>query len=146
MRPSALTVLTSIASCICILAAAVPLSACSGSASTTSTITWGDLQKNGAPEFGSICSACHGKTGGGGFGPPVLGNNANLWKYYTAKGLLDFLSIAMPFNAPGSLTPQQYLNDMGFLLVGNGYASTGQLFVEKDLVHFTLPEPTAPPA
>ena len=144
MKLDAKTVMLSIVSCLSIVAVAVCLPACSSSPATSS-VTWGDLHTGGETEFSTLCALCHGKNGEGGFGPPVIGNNANLWKYYTAQGLLDFISVAMPFNAPGSLTHQQYLNEMGYLLVSNAYVLPGQPFVENGLVNFTLPEPTAPP-
>lgn len=56
---------------------------------------------------------------GVGKSPPLLGNQANLSKYDTAIGLLDFMSHDMPFSSPGDLTHQDYLKILCYLLIHN---------------------------
>lgn len=70
--------------------------------------------------FANICARCHGARGQGLVGPAIIGTNANLRKFNTAQGLYNFISIAMPFDAPGSLSRREYLQAMSFLLIENG--------------------------
>ena len=76
------------------------------------------LSQAGKTVFASSCR-CHGDKGQGGNGPAIIGPNANLGKYATAKGLLTFISTIMPASAPGSLPSQSYLQLLAFLLVEN---------------------------
>ena len=87
----------------------------------------------GQAVFSSSRARCHGANGQGVTGPAVIGPNANLVKYSTAKGLLDFISTAMPLNAPASLPHPDYLNLLCYLLVQNNYASPTTPFSESGL-------------
>jgi mono/diheme cytochrome c family protein len=71
--------------------------------------------------FADKCAVCHGQQGQGVTGPAIIGLSAGLEKYNTGQGLFDYISGAMPKNAPGSLTNQQYLEVVAFLLLENGY-------------------------
>ena len=52
-------------------------------------------------------------------GPAIIGARANLSKYRTARDLLDYTSSLMPQNAPGSLSPEAYLQVTAYTLVQN---------------------------
>jgi mono/diheme cytochrome c family protein len=83
------------------------------------------LAQTGNTVYASSCVRCHGDKGQGVTGPAVIGANANLAKYTTAKGLYDYLSTAMPAFAPGSLPAQSYLQLLAYLLVENKFVLPG---------------------
>ncbi len=82
------------------------------------------LSQAGKTVFASSCR-CHGDKGQGVNGPAIIGPNANLGKYATAKALLTFISTIMPASAPGSLPSQSYLQLLAFLLVENKIVAPG---------------------
>jgi cytochrome c len=107
------------------------LGGCSApAASPTSSAgpTFGQSADAGKTVYAATCTGCHGASGQGGTAPALIGSGANLGKYTNAQGLLDFMSVSMPFSAPGSLTRQQYLDLLSFLLVQNNYVSAGTAF------------------
>jgi mono/diheme cytochrome c family protein len=133
------------------------LAACSSSGTTTSTAsttsttstvattsttsgapTAGDLAASGQGVFSTHCSSCHGNNGQGVTAPAVIGSDQALAKYKTAQGLLSFISTNMPFNAPGSLSSQQYLELLAYLLVQNNFVSSGQAMDSASLGSITL--------
>jgi polar amino acid transport system substrate-binding protein len=97
----------------------------SSSAQSAGGTTFGQAGDAGKTVFAGSCVRCHGNNGQGTTAPAVIGSSANLGKYNTAQGLLDFIRVSMPFNAPGSLSSQDYLNVLSFLLVQNNYVSSG---------------------
>jgi hypothetical protein len=56
--------------------------------------------------------------------PAVIGANA-LTRFADGQAVYDFMHKAMPFNAPGSLTPEQYLQLTAFLLEQNDLLPKG---------------------
>ncbi len=117
---------------------ALVVSACSKSPPATATQTFGQLADAGRSVFASRCAQCHGDNGQGLNAPAVIGSNANLGKYNTAQGLLDYIDVTMPFNAPGSLSSQEYSNVLGFLLVQNNYVSASTAFDSNQLKNILL--------
>ena len=101
-------------------------SSTTSAASTSGPATAGQLAASGQAVFSSYCSRCHGSNGQGGTGPTIIGTGQSLDKYSTAQGLYSFISTVMPANAPGSLSSQQYLEVTAYLLLQNGYVSSGQ--------------------
>ncbi|MBI2830602.1 MAG: hypothetical protein HYX81_05535 [Chloroflexi bacterium] len=98
----------------------------------------GRLAEGGKVTMANICSKCHGDRGQGGIGPAIIGANATLQKFETAKGLFDYVRIAMPLEAPGSLTQQQYLEVMSFLILQNGFADAGRTINPNGLEELLL--------
>ncbi len=76
------------------------------------------LAAGGEEVYAAECAECHGEQGEGLVGPALLGG-ANLAAYNTARGLYDYVHLAMPQDAPGSLTDQQYLEVVAFMLLEN---------------------------
>jgi cytochrome c len=128
-----------------IILAVVFVFSCSKAATTTTPATttpagstFGSLSQAGQTVFTNVCTVCHGASGQGGTGPALIGSGSNLAKYNTAKGLLDFISTAMPQNAPGSLSHPDYLSVLSYLLVQNNFASPTTAFNEGDLANIAL--------
>jgi cytochrome c len=69
--------------------------------------------------YAQSCAKCHGDKGQGGTGPIVIGGSKRIASYQTTQRLYDYVSRTMPFDAPGSLTPDQYWNVIAYLLDEN---------------------------
>ena len=117
----------------CSAAPAVPAPASTANTASAAAASYGQFAAAGKTLFTGHCAKCHGDNGQGVTAPAIIGAGSNLAKYNTARGLLNFIEVAMPFDAPGSLSQQDYLNLMAFLLVQNNYLAaatpfdTGQL-------------------
>jgi hypothetical protein len=70
--------------------------------------------------------------------PALWGSSAKLARYNTAQGLSSFISTAMPQNSPGSLTHQQYLNVLAYILLQANDVSGSTAFDEGQLSGITL--------
>ncbi|MBI4789012.1 MAG: cytochrome c [Chloroflexi bacterium] len=90
-------------------------------APTVAGPTAGQLGDAGKAVFANRCASCHGQNGQGVTAPANIGPNANLQKFSTAKGLYDYVSVSMPQDAPGGLSPQEYLQLVSYLLVENKF-------------------------
>lgn len=112
--------------------------ATSASSTATGGQTYGQFANAGKTVYANKCAKCHGDNGQGVTGPAVIGSNAHLDKYNTAQGLLSFINTSMPFDAPGSLSSQDYLNVLGFLLVQNNYVSANTAFDQNQLNNIQL--------
>ncbi len=133
---------------ILILALAMGMGACGSSYSssttptntstTTGDTTFGQAADSGKTTYASKCAKCHGDNGQGVTAPAVIGSGANLGKYNTAQGLLEFISAQMPFDAPGSLSSQEYLNILAFLLVQDNYVTAATALDSNQLVNIQL--------
>jgi S-disulfanyl-L-cysteine oxidoreductase SoxD len=85
--------------------------------------------KQGAQVFAAKCAMCHGSTGTEGPKDKLVGGRNTLaspkpvrtvgsyWPY--APTLYDYINRAMPFNAPGSLTPEEIYSVIAWLLFRN---------------------------
>lgn len=100
--------------------------------------TFGTLATAGQTLYATACASCHGNNGQGGIGPPLWGTGAHLSGYKTGQGLLDYVTKTMPPGSPGSLSHQDYLNLLGYLLVQNNDASATTTFNESQLGAVTL--------
>jgi len=81
--------------------------------------------EGGQQVFANICRGCHGANLQGGMGPALVGPGFQAaWR--NAAALLGFVSQQMPLNRPGSLSQEQYLNVVAFLLRQNGIEPDGQ--------------------
>ncbi|HEY8475243.1 MAG TPA: cytochrome c [Chloroflexota bacterium] len=90
----------------------------------------------GEQVFARVCSGCHGQMGEGRRGPRLIGEGA-LQHHGDAGRLYNFVRQAMPFNAPGSLSDQEYLDVVAFLLERNGYNPNGTVVTAESAA--TLP-------
>lgn len=121
-----------------VLVAGVFTAACSGASQTTtpsqpSGPTAEQLASAGKTVYTSRCAGCHGDSGQGVRAPAIIGTGASLGKYNTAQGLLNFVSTVMPANNPGSLSQQDNLDVVTYLLVQNNFVSTGAVLETSHL-------------
>jgi mono/diheme cytochrome c family protein len=64
----------------------------------------------GAEAFAQSCGGCHGADMIGIF-----------HTYPTAKTYWDFITVSMPFDQPGTLSPRRYLSIIAWLMRENGF-------------------------
>ncbi|GAJ28588.1 c-type cytochrome [Acidomonas methanolica] len=80
-----------------------------------------DQAKAGAKEYADNCSQCHGDDLSGMAGPALKGPNfASAKANFHVSDIYAIVSKNMPATNPGSLTTDQYVNIMAFLLQQNG--------------------------
>ena len=111
--------------------------------------------QRGAELFASRCAACHGQRGEGlppfprligaeprdsfpfGHDPRLVKTIGNYWPYATT--VYDYVNRAMPFNAPGSLTPDETYSIVAFLLAENGIISRETVVDARSLPRVRMP-------
>ncbi len=88
---------------------------------------------NGRAVYAAQCAHCHG-TNLEGLDAPAL-SEETMQNFSTAAGLFDMISVAMPPQAPGELTEDQYLEIMAYILAHNGaQAGDEAMVVDYDLM------------
>ncbi len=91
--------------------------------------------------FSQHCAKCHGSNLKGQSGPPLAGKKfkSNLeYSKMTAQQLFAFIKSQMPYDAPGSLSKDQYLQAMAYILSKNGYPQGSAPLSEKTLPNVKL--------
>jgi polar amino acid transport system substrate-binding protein len=86
-------------------------------------------QAAGSKQFETTCSPCHGVNLEGGAGPALTGPPFKTLSSKVGADVSDiftYLSTNMPLNAPASLTHDQYVNILAFILSKNGYKPGGK--------------------
>jgi len=80
------------------------------------------------------CSSCHGmELNGGERAPALAGDEFSFnWHDATLGELFEMMSISMPQNDPGSLSPRQNANILAYMLHKGNYP-TGQTELASDL-------------
>ncbi|MBT1696140.1 c-type cytochrome [Fulvivirgaceae bacterium PWU4] len=102
--------------------------------------------------YAAKCALCHGKTGTEGpFNPLVTKTDTassskepgkektigNYWPYATT--LYDYINRAMPFNTPGSLTPDEVYSLTAFLLHANNIVDSSAVMNAQTLPQVNMP-------
>lgn len=90
--------------------------------------------------FADTCATCHGPKlmGTDTGGPPLAGKEfISGWKDMSVGALLNKISMDMPSNAPGTLTPEQYADTLAYVLSVNKYPA-GQTELPTDPVALKL--------
>ncbi|MGI8929411.1 MAG: c-type cytochrome [Candidatus Limnocylindrales bacterium] len=85
----------------------------------------GEQLARGADFYAASCASCHGADGEGDIGPALVGERYVFRSRGTAQGLYDYVSEAMPFDAPGSLPEQEYWDILAWILDQNDLLSGG---------------------
>ena len=90
--------------------------------------------------YNAQCADCHGKALEGAIGPPLVGDAfLSNWSGRSLASLVDKTQKTMPFNSPGSLSPQQSKDLVAYILqAGKFPAGT------TELSDVTLPQITFP--
>jgi mono/diheme cytochrome c family protein len=97
-----------------------------GSAQTKSQwdgVYTADQAASGEKIYSEKCSSCHGAALGGGEMAPALAGQefATNWNDLSLGDLFERMRISMPQDDPGSLTRQQNVEVLAFLLSRGGY-------------------------
>jgi len=106
----------------------------------TSGSTVGQLANLGQAVFTRSCVRCHGDKGQGGSGSALIGTQAQLSRYTNALGLLDKMRTTMPRGAPGSLSAEEYLQLLAFLLQQNNVLQANAPLDSSGLASIVLPK------
>lgn len=98
----------------------------------------------GAGVFAQRCSGCHGGELTGGFGPR-LAPLSSFWHGRSLSELYSFVAQYMPFDAPGTLSSEEYAQVVAFVLSRNGYpAGEADLAADAEaLTSFVIDAPDA---
>jgi mono/diheme cytochrome c family protein len=75
----------------------------------------------GAERYAAQCATCHGANLEGNVAPALIGTDT-MQTWGTAAGLFEYIHVAMPPNAPGTLPEQDYLDILAHILSKNGFA------------------------
>lgn len=138
-QPAKLNIRTLWSLCLCGFITLSLLSACGATGSTAASApTFGQRAQRGQAIFARICAECHGEKGEGRTAPPNIGPKANLGKYDTARGLLDYISTTMPQSAPSSLSQEEYRDVLSYLLAQNNFVQANDGFDTNKLESVSL--------
>ena len=97
------------------------------------------------------CAGCHGEAldgqGGGGRTFPALVGAHTVPDYPNAATLYDYIRRSMPYNRPGSLSDEDTLSVVAFLLNQNGLLADDAVLDPAELSSLLLPgsQPLPPP-
>jgi mono/diheme cytochrome c family protein len=95
----------------------------------------------GQQVFNAHCSQCHGADLQGQSGPALAGpqfKSSLEYSKMSAKQLFDFMSKQMPYNDPGSLSKDKYLEALAYILSKNNYPASHDKLTEKNLAEVEL--------
>ncbi len=127
------------------LALAGLLAACSAHpapAGKTPALFRAEQAEAGEQAYLASCSACHGVRLDGGAGPPLRGERMRARAQAAHLRVGDmFSTIAqqMPLNQPASLTEQQYVDIMAYVLESNGYPAGTAALTHDDALRSEVP-------
>ena len=105
-----------------------------------SAATASELAALGSAVYAASCARCHGDSGQGVSGPALVGSGFRAARYDSAQALLDKISSTMPAGSPGSLSAQEYLQVLTWLLLGNGYVQPTDVLQGAQLSQIPLAE------
>lgn len=95
----------------------------------------------GQQVFTQHCAKCHGSELQGQAGPALAGHKfaSNLaYSKMSAPQLFTFMKTQMPADAPASLSKQQYLQALAYILSKNGYPQGSKPLSEQRLAQVKL--------
>jgi polar amino acid transport system substrate-binding protein len=97
--------------------------AATGASSTKISFTSSQMA-NGQKQFAQSCAPCHGERLEGGAGPALTGPTFETLSKKVGADVGDiftYMTTNMPLNEPASLSHDQYVSIMAFILSRNGY-------------------------
>lgn len=99
---------------------------------------------SGSVVYATKCASCHGKTGAEGpFAKLVTTDDGrektigNYWPYATT--IYDYINRSMPYNAPGSLTPEEVYSLTAYLLHANKIIGPDTIINAETLPAIVMP-------
>ena len=104
----------------------------------------GDQQAHGKAGYNDKCASCHQENlKGSTETPPLTGDMFwSNWETYTANNLVEQVRSTMPEDNPGSLTRQEYVDIVAYILKTNAVAFDGDLPMDADsLKKVTIKKP-----
>ena len=103
--------------------------------------------KRGSALYTKICDTCHGPQLDGGEGPALAGADFLAdWYGYSVGDLLEKTRKTMPDNDPGSLSAQQYVDLLAYILSANKFpAGEAELPAAQDRLKQIRIEAVKPP-
>ena len=95
----------------------------------------------GKAAYESKCASCHGSSlDNGEFGPPLKGEDfLSRWGGKRVDELYNYISDRMPTNQPGSLTPDEYLNIVAYMLSQSRIPAGSQALTAEAQKTMTMP-------
>ncbi|HTW86102.1 MAG TPA: cytochrome c [Candidatus Sulfotelmatobacter sp.] len=96
----------------------------SGAAPAAPALYTAGQAATGAAVYAGKCALCHGAALEGGAGPPLSGPNLTTLgtkTHLTVGDMFGYITTNMPFNDPGSLSHDQYVAALAYILKQNGY-------------------------
>lgn len=79
---------------------------------------------SGKKVFGEVCAACHSSS--------QFGQLARVWGGRTVYDVFEQIRTTMPFDGPGRLSRQEYVDVVAYIISINGYPS-GERALDGDL-------------
>jgi mono/diheme cytochrome c family protein len=102
-----------------------PLAVLALAATSATSISFTSAQvTKGGKQYAQSCAQCHGEHLEGGVGPALTGSNFETLSKKVGADVGDiftYMTTNMPMNAPASLSHDQYVSIMSFILSKNGY-------------------------
>ena len=94
----------------------------------------GDQQTRGKALYTDKCASCHMENlKGSTETPPLTGDQFWMnWETYSANNLVEQIRTTMPEDNPGSLTREQYVDVVAYVLKTNEVPYTGDLPADAD--------------
>lgn len=88
----------------------------------------------GKATYDSQCAMCHGQNLQGQSGPPLKGDQfLSKWQKNSLEDFYHIMSTTMPLTKPGSLSGEQYLNILTYVLQNNGHKATDKPLTRAEL-------------
>jgi alcohol dehydrogenase (cytochrome c) len=107
-----------------LLWAGIGLSFAVGSAQPPDRLFTQAQAERGKPLYAQHCASCHGQSLEGAPSSPLAGERFMAkWNDRTLDELYYITKLQMPYGKPDSLSVQQYLDIVAFMLASNGYAA-----------------------
>ena len=125
-------------------AAVVWCSALVGLSAQGGAAAGGDQQTRGKALYNDKCASCHQESlKGTTETPPLTGDTFWMnWETYTANNLVEQVRSTMPEDNPGSMTRQEYVDVVAYILKTNQVAYDGDLPMDADsLKKVTIKKP-----
>jgi mono/diheme cytochrome c family protein len=135
--------LTSLGPAACLCAAILAMSVKGGaqqSRSVTQGVYSAQQAQRGRQIYEGYCADCHGKAMEGTIGPPLTGEDfLSSWSAKTLVSLVDRIQKTMPFNQPASLSRQESIDVVSYILQNSKFPVGQSEMHEASLLQTVFP-------